>query len=109
MIGCDVARAPQGLDASEFVNPPGFFGWVFRHGFSSPPPIAGLLMRSATVSINPTAGRELVDFLILPELQDIELRDWKAYDAAVEAGYLAAMNALKQSDLATQFTPHVVA
>lgn len=109
VIGCDVARAPQGLDASEFVNPPGFFGWVFRHGFSSPPPIAGLLMRSATVSINPTAGRELVDFLILPELQDIELRDWKAYDAAVEAGYLAAMNALKQSDLATQFTPHVVA
>lgn len=99
VIGCDVARAPEGLDASEFVNPPGFFGWVAKHGFSSAPPIAGLLMRSATVSVNPNAGRELVDVLVLPELKDIELRDWKAYDEAVEAGYLAAKTALKQGDL----------
>lgn len=99
VVGCDVARAPQGLDASEFVNPPGFFGWVAKYGFSTAPPIAGLLMRSATVSVNPNAGRELVDVLVLPELQDVELRDWKAYDQAVEAGYQAAMTALKQSDL----------
>ena len=102
VVGCDVARAPQGLDASEFVNPPSFFGWVAKHGLSSAPPIAGLLMRSATVSVNPTSGRELVDVLVLPELQDIELRDWKAYDKAVEAGYLAAKNALKQTDLVTE-------
>lgn len=99
VVGCDVARAPEGLDASEFVNPPGFFGWVAKHGFSTAPPIAGLLMRSATVSVNPNAGRELVDVLILPELKDVELRDWKAYDQAVEAGYQAAMTALKHSDL----------
>lgn len=99
VVGCDVARAPEGLDPNEFINPPGFFGWVAKHGFSSAPPIAGLLMRSATVSINPNAGRELVDVLILPELKDIELRDWKAYDEAVEAGYLSALNALKSSDL----------
>jgi len=99
VVGCDVARAPEGLDASEFVNPPGFFGWVAKHGFSTAPPIAGLLMRSATVSVNPNAGRELVDVLILPELKDVELRDWKAYDQAVEAGYQAAMTALKQSTL----------
>lgn len=102
VVGCDVSRAPQGLDANEFVNPPGFFGWVAKHGFSSAPPIAGLLMRSATVSVNPTAGRELVDILVLPELKDIELRDWKAYDEAVEAGYRAAMTALKDSDLKAQ-------
>ena len=102
VVGCDVARAPQGLDASEFVNAPGFLGWIAKHGFSSAPPIAGLLMRSATVSVNPTSGRELVDVLVLPELQDIELRDWKAYDKAVEAGYTAALNALKQSELSVQ-------
>ena len=102
VVGCDVARAPEGLDASEFVNAPGFFRWVANHGFSSAPPIAGLLMRSATVSVNPNAGRELVDILVLPELQDIELRDWKAYDEAVEAGYLAAMTALKESDIKEQ-------
>ena len=48
---------------------------------------------------NPDAGGELVDVLVLPELKDIELRDWKAYDQAVEAGYKAAMTALKESDL----------
>ena len=99
VVGCDVARAPEGLKAKDFVNPPGFFGWVARHGFSAAPPIAGLLMRSGTVSVNPNAGRELVDVLVLPELKDIELRDWKAYDQAVEAGYTAAITALKHSDL----------
>jgi NTE family protein len=99
VVGCDVARAPEGLKAKDFVNPPGFFGWVARHGFSAAPPIAGLLMRSGTVSVNPNAGRELVDVLVLPELKDIELRDWRAYDQAVEAGYTAAMTALKHSDL----------
>ncbi len=100
VVGCDVARAPEGLDASEFVDSPGFFRWVLNHGFSSAPPIAGLLMRSATVSVNPNSGRELVDALVLPELEDIELRDWKAYDQAVEAGYAAGIAALKASGLA---------
>lgn len=52
--------------------------------------------------MNPNAGRELVDILVLPQLKDIELRDWKAYDEAVEAGYQAAMVALKESDLKSQ-------
>lgn len=99
VIGCDVARAPEGLAADEFVTNRGFFPWVFEHGFSNPPPIAGLLMRSATVSVNPTAGRELTDMLILPHLEGVELRDWKAYDAAVEAGYIAAIEALENGRL----------
>lgn len=99
VIGSDVARAPEGLNADDFVSPPNFFQWVWRHGFSSAPPIAGLLMRSATLSVNPTAGRDLVDTLILPELRDIELRDWTAYDEAVEAGYDAAKKALADGSL----------
>ncbi|MDJ0920568.1 MAG: patatin-like phospholipase family protein [Henriciella sp.] len=99
VVGCDVARAPEGLSADDFIDPPGFLGWIVRNGLSSAPPIAGLLMRSATVSVNPNAGRELVDVLVLPELKDIELRDWKAYDACVEAGYVAALAALKRSGL----------
>ena len=51
-------------------------------------------MRSATVKTDPNEGRDLVDMLVLPELADIELRDWKAYDAAVEAGYDAAIKAI---------------
>lgn len=99
LVGCDVARAPQGLAADEFREPKGFFGWVFEHGFSNPPPIAGLLMRSATVNTDPNEGRDLADLLIVPQLEDVELRDWKAYDRAVEAGYEAALKALEGKDL----------
>ena len=99
VVGCDVARASQGLSADDFRDPKSFFGWIARNGFSSAPPIAGLLMRSGTVSVDPNAGREHVDVLVLPELENIELRDWKAYDASVEAGYRAACEALSQSTL----------
>ena len=99
LVGSDVARAPQGLSADEFVEPKGFFGWVFEHGFSNPPPIAGLLMRSATLHTDPNEGRDLADLLVLPELEDVELRDWKAYDRAVAAGYEAAIKALEGVDL----------
>jgi len=96
IIGVDVAQAPEGLSAEEFVNPPGFFGWTTAHGFKAPPPIANLLMRAATVSVNPNAHRGLTDILIAPELEGIELRDWKDYEAAVEAGYQEMKKALSE-------------
>lgn len=101
VVGCDVTRVSKGLVAEDFTNPPGFFRWVIQNGLATVPPIAGLLMRSATLSYNPIASRELVDVLILPELKDVELRDWKAYDIAVEAGYIAAKEALAKTDLKT--------
>lgn len=94
IIGVDVAAAPEGLSADDFVDPPGFFGWTMRHGFKSAPPIANLLMRAATVSINPNQHRNLTDILIVPELQGVELRDWKKYDTTVEGGYLSMKEAL---------------
>jgi NTE family protein len=94
IIGVDVAQAPEGLSADEFRDPPGFFGWTAQHGMKSPPPIANLLMRAATVSVNPNAHRGLTDLLIAPELAGIELRDWKDYEPAVEAGYEAMRTAL---------------
>ena len=97
IIGCDVARAPEGLKADDFVDAPGFAGWVLRHGFSSPPPIASLLMRTATVSVNPIAGRDQTDILILPDIPDVDLRDWKEYDRAVEAGYESTQKALQRA------------
>jgi NTE family protein len=41
----------------------------------------------------------MTDVMILPELPGIELRDWSAYDAAVEAGYVAAKAALESSEI----------
>lgn len=99
IIGSDVSSLPDGLNREEFEKPLGFWAWVLRHGFSSPPPIAGLLMRAATIRDDRLAPRDLADVLVLPDLPDIELRDWKAYDGAVEAGYRAAMNSLKDHEL----------
>lgn len=87
IIGVDVAVAPEGLKADDFVNPPGFIGWTIKHGFKTAPPIANLLMRAATISMDPNKHRALTDILIVPTMKDIELRDWKEYDEAVEAGY----------------------
>ncbi len=98
IIGVDVAQAPQGLSADEFSDPPGFLGWTLAKGFRAAPPIANLLMRAATISVNPLAHRGLTDVLVTPHLEGIELRDWKSYDAAVEAGYTAMVDALSDAD-----------
>lgn len=107
VVGCDVARSTRGLSADDFRDPMSFFGWIARHGLSSAPPIAGLLMRSGTVSVDPNAGREHVDVLVLPQLENVELRDWKAYDASVEAGYEAACEALAKSTLVAAEYPRL--
>jgi NTE family protein len=56
-----------------------------------------LLIRSATVSSirDLMAAREATDLLIQPNVEAIEIRDWKAYEPAVEAGYAATAAALK--------------
>lgn len=94
IIGSDVSRSLRGFPADEFISPPNFFGWVLKHGFSRTPPIASLLMRSATIGVNHSAGKDLTHLYIAPETTDMELRDWEAYDSAVEAGYEATLKAL---------------
>lgn len=105
VIGSDVSGQPEGLNKEEFARPLNFWQWVARNGFSSPPPIAGLLMRAATVRNDPRLGRDLADVMVLPDLPGIELRDWSAYDAAVEAGYVAAKAALETSEIAQLCCP----
>jgi NTE family protein len=92
-IGVDVAR-DHGLNPADFIDPPSFARWVATHGFNAPPPIAGLLIRAATVNVDVWGGRDKVDMLITPDLSGVELRDWKAYDRAVAAGYEATVAAL---------------
>ncbi len=105
VIGSDVSGQPEGLDREEFVRPLNFWQWVARNGFSAPPPIAGLLMRAATVRNEPKLGHDRADVIILPDLPGIDLRDWAAYDAAVEAGYVAAKAALATSEISKLCCP----
>jgi NTE family protein len=95
-IGVDVTRE-HALDPTEFIRRDSFASWVMRHGFRSPPPLAELLMRAATAPVDNRRGHDRADLLIIPDLKGVELRDWKAFDQAVEAGYLATVHALQQA------------
>lgn len=95
IIGVDVARRGS-INPADFVAPPEFFGWVAQHGLQSAPPIASLLMRAATISVDPWQGRDRTDLLVTPEMPDVDLRDWRRFDEAVASGYEAAVAALKR-------------
>jgi NTE family protein len=97
-IGCDVTRT-NAIRASDFVDPPSFASWVRKHGLSDPPPIASLLMRAATVAtISQHARfRNATDMLILPDT-DLDLREWRRFDDAVEDGYRATMEVLERAE-----------
>jgi len=96
-VGCDVTRA-NAIDVNDFIDPPGFFRWALKHGLSDPPPIASLLMRAATAGTleQHAQTRGAADLLVLPEL-DLDLREWRRYDDAVEAGYRAATQTLQDA------------
>jgi NTE family protein len=91
-IGVDVAEA-AGLTPYDLKLHPSGLRWLLSGAWRRGPPIVSVLIRSA---IMPTARamaatRDRADLLIEPDLDGIELRDWKAYDRAVAAGHRAAM------------------
>jgi NTE family protein len=99
VVGVDVATA-EGLNAQDIARPPSFLRWIasgeWRHG----PPIVSILIRAATA---PTAretitSHEACDLLIIPRIEGVELRDWRAFEPAVAAGYQAARLALDRLD-----------
>lgn len=100
-LGCDVTRTNT-INPRDFVDAPGFFGWAFKHGLSEAPPIASLLMRAATVGAMEQHAqfRNAADLLVLPNL-DLDLRDWKRFDDALEAGYRAGVDALQAAPAET--------
>jgi NTE family protein len=57
-------------------------------------------MRAATVSTGRdlAAAREATDVLVTPDLTGVEIRDWSAFEPAVEAGYRATMEVLDKLD-----------
>jgi NTE family protein len=98
IIGVDVSLRAS-LDINDYLNPPKFMSWVTMHGLQAPPPIASLLIRAATLTVDPWRGREATDLLITPEMHDVDLRDWKKFDDAVTSGYEATVAALRAQPL----------
>ena len=99
ILGIDVAEA-RGLTAKDVQPPASISRWLTSGDWRRGPPIVSILMRTATVSTahEQAAARDYVDVFIAPDLGRIEIRDWKAYEPAVEAGYRATMEALSKLD-----------
>jgi NTE family protein len=95
IVGVDVGRG-RSIEASDILRPPSLWRWLISGDWRRGPPIVSVLIRSATVR----SGAELVqahqatDVLVQPDVDEIEIRDWKAFDQAVEIGYRATIEAL---------------
>ena len=62
------------------------------------PPLVSILMRAGTVSGEQQYRTQIqtADVVIAPALGAIDLRDWRAFEIAMEAGYLAARKAIAE-------------
>jgi len=95
IVGVDVGRG-RSIEADDVQRPPSIWRWLASGEWRRGPPIVSVLIRSATVR----AGAELAlahqatDVLVQPDVDHIEIRDWKAFQPGVEAGYAATIAAL---------------
>ena len=99
VFGVDVAEA-RGLTAEDVQPPASVWRWIASGGWRRGPPIVSILLRTATVSTSQeqATARDFVDVFVAPELGPVEIRDWKAYEPAVDAGYRATVDALSKLD-----------
>jgi NTE family protein len=95
VVGVDVTRG-RSITAADINNPPPLWRWLWSGKWRQGPPMVALLMRAATVSTGRdlAASREATDVLILPKVDRIDIRNWRAYEPAVAAGYQATNEAL---------------
>lgn len=99
IIGVDVGRG-RSIEAKEVEIPRSLLSWFASGEWRNGPPIVSLLMRAATVTAarDTAAQRQACDVLVLPEVNAVEIRNWKAYDPAVEEGRKAMVAALAALD-----------
>lgn len=95
IVGIDVTAA-RSITADDVARPSSVWRWIWSGQWRMGPPIVSLLMRAATVSTGRdlAAARDATDVLIQPDVSGIEIRDWAAYEAGVDAGYDATLAAL---------------
>ena len=88
IIGVDMSQT-RGVDPAALENPPSWWKWVLSGAWKAGPPIVSILMRSATITTDAEMDQSsaAADVLILPKIGGTDIRDWKAYDDPVAAGY----------------------
>ena len=94
IVGVDVTRG-RSITAND-VRTESVWRWILSGDWRRGPPIVSLLMRAATVSSgrDMAAAREATDLLITPAVEGVEIRNWRAFEPAVESGYRTALAAL---------------
>ncbi|HEY2177403.1 MAG TPA: patatin-like phospholipase family protein [Caulobacteraceae bacterium] len=99
IIGVDVGRG-RSIEAREVQVPKSLLKWFLSGEWRNGPPIVSLLMRAATVTAarDTAVARQETDLLVLPDVDRIEIRNWKAYDPAVAEGRRAMLAALAGLD-----------
>jgi NTE family protein len=110
IVGVDVTRA-RGLTPGDIVRPPSALRWLLSGEWRKGPPIVSVLMSSAVAPAyrEHEETRESADLLIAPDVARVNIRDWKAFEPAVEAGRLAAAAALQRLDRPVTELRHALA
>jgi NTE family protein len=95
VVGVDVAVA-KALMAEDVRRPPSLWRWIASGEWRKGPPVVSLLIRAATVSStrDQNSIKDACDLMVIPTIEGVELRDWKAFDPAVASGYEAMAAAL---------------
>ena len=99
VIGIDMSEA-RGVDPHMIQHPPSIWRLIATGAWRRGPPIVSILMRSATLTTDADleSSRAATDLLIQPRPDGIDIRDWKAYDPAVDAGYRVTRQTLDGLD-----------
>jgi NTE family protein len=99
IVGVDMSRA-RGVDPAMIQHPPSIWRLLVTGAWRRGPPIVSILMRSATLVTDAEleASRAATDLLVQPTPEGMDIRDWKAFEPAVESGYLAMREALATLD-----------
>lgn len=99
IVGVDMSQV-RGVDPRTLERPPSLWRWVASGAWKSGPPIVAVLMRAATLTTDADLenSRAATDVLIQPTPEGMDIRDWKAFDVAVAAGYASARAVLAGLD-----------
>jgi NTE family protein len=95
VIGVDMSET-RGVDAGMIEHPPSIWRLIATGAWRRGPPIVSILMRSATLTTDADleSSRAATDLLIQPTPDGLDIRDWKGFEAGVDAGYSATRKAL---------------
>jgi NTE family protein len=99
VIGIDMSQA-RGVDPALIEHPPSIWRLLATGAWRRGPPIVSIMMRSATLTTDAEIerSRAIVDILVQPTPDGVDIRDWKAFTPAVDAGYRAMRAELDKLD-----------